>query len=116
MIVSRWLRAAGVDLIDATTGNILPGYAGPAFPGYQAAYAERIRVQAAISVTTSGSVASLDLMEEIIGARRVDLVFMGRALLRNPSWTIEAARSAGVSLDLAIPTYDRASGPFERGY
>ena len=116
VMVSQWLRDAGVDLIDATTGNILPGYAGPVFPGYQVAYAERIRAEANISVATSGSVAALDLMEEIIGANRVDLVFMGRALLRNPCWAIEAAHSAGVSLDLPIPTYRRATGPFERGY
>ena len=107
-IISQWLHDAGVDLIDATTGNILPGY--------QVGYAERIRAEAAISVATSGSIASLDLMEEIIGANRVDLVFMGRALLRNPCGAIEAAHSAGVSLDLPLPTYHRATGPFERGY
>lgn len=114
--VSHWLRAAGVDLIDATTGNILPGYPGPVYPGYQVAYAERIRAETGLPVATSGSVASLDLMEEIIGAGRVDLVFMGRPLLRNPFWAIDAARTAGVVLDLPIPTYYRATGPFERGY
>ena len=107
-IISQWLHDVGVDLIDATTGNILPGY--------QVGYAERIRAEAAISVATSGSIASLDLMEEIIGANRADLVFMGRALLRNPCGAIEAAHSAGVSLDLPLPTYHRATDPFERGY
>lgn len=114
--VSHWLREAGVDLIDATTGNLLPGYPGPVFPGYQVGYAEKIRAATGLPVATSGSVAALDLMEEIVGAGRVDLVFMGRALLRNPNWAIDAARSAGISLELPIPTYHRATGPFERGY
>jgi NADPH2 dehydrogenase len=114
--VSQWLRDAGVDLVDATTGNILPGYPGPVFPGYQVGYAEKIRAATGLAVATSGSIASLDLMEEIIGAGRVDLVFMGRALLRNPFWAIDAARSADVTLELPIQTYARATGPFERGY
>ena len=114
--VSHWLREVGVDLVDATTGNILPGYPGPVFPGYQVGYAEKIGAATGLSVATSGSIASLDLMEEIIGAGRVDLVFMGRALLRHPFWAIDAARSAGVSLELPIQTYARATGPFERGY
>lgn len=116
LILGGWLREAGVDLIDATTGNILPGYGGPVFPGYQVSYAEKIRRATELAVATSGSVASLDLMEEIIGAGRVDLVFMARALLRNPFWAIDAARAAGVSQELPIPTYARATGPFERGF
>ncbi len=116
VIVSGWLRDAGVDLLDATTGNILPGYGGPVYPGYQVAYAERLRAATGLPVASSGSLASLDLLEEIVGAGRVDLVFLGRALLRNPSWTIEAARAAGIELALPMPTYHRATGPFERGY
>lgn len=114
--VSRWLRDAGVDLIDVTTGNIVPGYSGPVFPGYQVAYAERLRHALDMPVATSGSLASLDLLEEIVGAGRADLVMLGRALLRNPHWALEAAQAAGVDIDLPIPTYRRATGPFERGY
>ena len=110
------LKAAGVDLIDVTTGNILPGYPGPVYPGYQVPYAEALRKTISIATATTGSVASLDLMEEIIGAGRVDLVFLGRALLRDPFWTIAASEQAGVALDLPMPTYARASGPFERGF
>lgn len=115
--LSAKLKEAGVDLIDATTGNIMPGgYAGEVYPGYQVRYAEEIRKAVGISTATTGSVASLDLMEEIIGAGRVDLVFMGRPLMRNPFWAIEAARQAGVDIDLPIQTYARATGPFERGF
>ncbi|KQV37022.1 hypothetical protein [Rhizobium sp. Root1204] len=117
LLLSAKLKDAGVDLIDATTGNIKPGgYAGKVYPGYQVRYAEEIRKATGIATATTGSVASLDLMEEIIGAGRVDLIFMGRALMRNPFWAIDAARQAGVEIDLPIPTYARATGPFERGF
>lgn len=115
--LSKKLKQAGVDLIDATTGNIVAGkYDGEVYPGYQVRFAEEIRKSTGIATATTGSVASLDLMEEIIGAGRVDLVFMGRPLMRNPFWAIEAARQAGVEIELPIPTYARATGPFERGF
>lgn len=117
LTLSKRLKTEGVDLIDVTTGNILSApYSAPVYPGYQVRYAEAVRRAAEIATGTSGSVASLDLIEEIIGAGRVDLVFMGRALMRDPFWPIEAARAAGVSLDLPMPTYARGTGPFERGF
>jgi NADPH2 dehydrogenase len=114
--VGGWLRDAGVDLIDAITGNIVPGYAGAVLPGYPVRYAERMRRAIGLPTATSGSLASIDLMEEIVGAGRADLVCVGRALLRNPAWAIEAARQAGVELDVPIQTYYRATAPYERGY
>jgi NADPH2 dehydrogenase len=111
------LKEEGVDLIDVTTGNLFSGaYPGSVYPGYQVRYAETVSKHVGIATATTGSVASLDLIEEIIGAKRVDLVFMGRALMREPFWAIEAARRAGVALDLPIPTYARGTGPFERGF
>ncbi|MGE0485052.1 MAG: NADH:flavin oxidoreductase/NADH oxidase [Gammaproteobacteria bacterium] len=110
------LAEAGVDLIDVTTGNLVPGHAAPVYPGYQVQYAERVRAATGCAVATVGSLASADLMEEILGAGRVDLVCVGRELIRNPNWPIECARRAGVDLALAIPTYARATGPYERGF
>ncbi|MCB1748294.1 MAG: NADH:flavin oxidoreductase/NADH oxidase [Gammaproteobacteria bacterium] len=115
-----WLAArlveAGVDLLDVTTGNLVPGHAAPVYPGYQVQYAERVRAATGCAVATVGSLASADLMEEILGAGRVDLVCVGRELIRNPNWPIECARRAGVDIALAIPTYARATGPYERGF
>jgi len=115
--LARRLKEAGVDLIDVTTGNIVPGtYKGPVYPGYQVRYAEAVRNHTGVRTCTTGSITSLELIEEILGARRVDLVCLGRELMRNPFWAIEAARSAGIKLDLPMPTYARGTGPFERGF
>lgn len=115
-ILARELAARGVDLIDVQTGNILPGYEGRVYPGYQVPYAERIRAVSGLPTAATGSIASIDLAEEIIGSGRSDLIFMGRTLLRDPFWPIRAAREAGVEMELPIPTYARATGPFERGF
>ena len=102
--------------MDVSTGNLAPGHATPVYPGYQVRYAERVRQAAAIPVAAVGSLASADLMEEILGAQRVDLVGVGRELIRNPNWPIECARRAGVDMQLPIATYARASGPYQRGF
>ncbi len=110
------LKARGVDMIDVQTGNILPGYEGPVFPGYQSGYGARIREATGLAVAATGSIASVDLAEDLIGGERADLVFIGRALLRDPFWAIRAAREAGAEVEFPIPTYARATGPFERGF
>ena len=117
---ARWfaqaLAARGVDLLDVSAGNIVPGHPPGVYPGYQLRYAERLRHDIGLRVATTGSVASPDLLEEALGAERIDLAFVGRALLRNPFWLLEAARAAGIVLKLPIPTYGRATGPYERGF
>lgn len=110
------LRARHVDLLDVSAGNIVPGHARPVYPGYQLRYAEQFKRQIGLATATTGSVASPDLLEEALGTERIDLAFVGRALLRNPMWLLDAARRAGVSLELPIPTYARASGPYQRGF
>ncbi len=116
----RWLAARfaelGVDLLDVTSGNLVPTYDAPVYPGYQVRYAEAIREASGLAVASVGSLASADLMEEIIGAGRVDLVFVGRELIRNPNWPIAAARRAGAALSLPIETYARATDAYERGF
>ncbi len=110
------LHARGVDLLDISAGNIVPGHAAVVYPGYQLKYAEALKRDVGILTATTGSVAVPDVLEEALGAGRIDLAFIGRALLRNPCWLIDAARRAGVNLTLPIPTYGRASGPYERGF
>ncbi len=110
------LRIRGVDLLDISAGNIVPGHPASVYPGYQLKYAEHLKREVGMLTATTGSVAAADLLEEALGAGRIDLAFVGRALLRNPFWLIDAARHAGVTLTLPIPTYARATGPYERGF
>lgn len=114
--LSKALKARGVDLIDVTTGNILPGYEGEVYPGYQTPYATRIKQEADIPVGATGSIASVDLADFLLSSGQTDLVMMGRALLRDPFWPIRAAKEAGVEVDFPIPTYARATGPYDRGF
>jgi NADPH2 dehydrogenase len=116
LALARELKNRGVDLIDVQTGNILPGYEGAVYPGYQTPYAVRIKAETGLPVGATGSIASIELAEYILGSGDADLVFMGRTLLRDPFWPIRAAKEEGIEVEFPIPTYSRATGPFERGF
>ncbi|MGI4945546.1 MAG: NADH:flavin oxidoreductase/NADH oxidase [Janthinobacterium lividum] len=102
--VARWLRARGdVDLIDCSTGGVSPAARIPSVhPGYQVPYADRIRREAGIATGAVGMIRSADQAEEILGNERADIVFIGRSVLADPAWTLRAADTLGVPLDLPV--------------
>lgn len=96
------LKTRGVDVIDCSTGGmsasrtILEASTPPGF-GYQVAYAERIRNEARIQTMAVGLIVHSDQAERILTSGQADLVALGRELLHNPNWTLDAAEKLGVS-------------------
>ena len=104
--VARWLKEHGVDMIDCSSGGNAP-VVPPVGPGYQVPFAEKIRHEANIATMAVGLISQPEMAEEVVHNGRADVVALGRELLRNPHWTLEAARVLGV--DLAWPKqYQRA--------
>jgi 2,4-dienoyl-CoA reductase-like NADH-dependent reductase (Old Yellow Enzyme family) len=93
--LARRIGPLGVDLVDCSSGGILPSAKIPVAPGYQVPFAERIRSETgmptgAVGVITTAAQADLILREE-----KADLVIMARELLRRPYWVLDAARELG---------------------
>lgn len=103
---ARRMKAQGVDLIDCSSGGLVPAQIH-AFPGYQVNLAEQIRRQADIATGAVGLISEPSHAEEILGNGRADLVFLGRELLRNPYWAYDAAKALRTTLERPIP-YQRA--------
>ncbi|MNO14318.1 NADPH dehydrogenase [compost metagenome] len=103
---ARRMKAQGVDLIDCSSGGLVPAQIH-AFPGYQVNLAEQIRRQADIATGAVGLISEPSHAEEILGNGRADLVFLGRELLRNPYWAYDAARALRTTLERPAP-YQRA--------
>ena len=99
--VARELGRCGVDLIDCSSGGIVPVSPPVTGPGYQVPFAEQIRRQAGIATAAVGLIATPELADEIVRNGRADMVAMGRELLRNPTWPLHAARALGH--DIAWP-------------
>ncbi len=107
--IGRWLRAhGGVDLMDCSAGGVSPAARIPSVhPGYQVPYADRMRREAGIATGAVGMIRTPELAAEIVANERADLVFIGRAVLADPGWTLRAAEALGVTLDLP-PQYRRS--------
>ncbi|EQB36036.1 MULTISPECIES: NADPH dehydrogenase NamA [Virgibacillus] len=92
------LKQDGVELIDCSSGGVVPAKI-KTFPGYQLTRCERIKQQIGIYTGAVGLITTGIQAEEILQNDRADLVFIGRALLRNPYWAKEAADQLGDNID-----------------
>jgi 2,4-dienoyl-CoA reductase-like NADH-dependent reductase (Old Yellow Enzyme family) len=86
------LKKMGVDLIDCSSGGNVPHAQIPVGPGYQVAFAERIRREAEILTAAVGMITSPIQAEHIIRTGQADAVIMAREFLRDPYWALRAAR------------------------
>jgi 2,4-dienoyl-CoA reductase-like NADH-dependent reductase (Old Yellow Enzyme family) len=90
--LARQLKPMGVDLIDCSSGGNVPHAKIPVGPGYQVAFAERIRREAQIRTGAVGMITSPVQAEHIIRTEQADAVIMAREFLRDPYWPLRAAR------------------------
>ena len=95
VVLARQLKLLGVDLIDVSSGGIVPHAAIPVAPLYQVALSERIRSEAKIPTGAVGIVTAPEEAESIVRSGKGDAVLIGRAMLRNPNWPLEAALKLG---------------------
>jgi len=86
----------GVDLIDVSSGALVPEAKIKVGPGYQVPFASAIREQAGIATGAVGMITDAAQAEEIIAAGQADLVLLARALLRDPQWPLRAAHALRV--------------------
>jgi 2,4-dienoyl-CoA reductase-like NADH-dependent reductase (Old Yellow Enzyme family) len=96
--LARLLRERNVDLIDCSSGGVVPGVRIPVAPGYQIGFAERIREDAGIATGAVGLITAPEQADETIRAGRADVVLLARQLLRDPYWPLHAARHLGVGI------------------
>ena len=104
---SRWLKESGVDLVDCSTGGLVPGARIPVAPNYQVPFAETIRREAGVATGAVGLISEPEQAEEIVAAGRADAVFLARAELRDPYWPLHAARQLGAEAPWPVQ-YGRA--------
>ena len=107
VVLARALKSAGVDLIDASSGGIVPGVVIPVAPGYQVPFAAAIRKQVDIPTAAVGMITEPAQADAIITSGQADLVFLAREMLREPYWALKAGRALGQDQKWPIQ-YERA--------
>ena len=88
------LKDSGVDLIDCSSGGNVHNAKIPAAPGYQVPFSEEIR-KTGIMTSAVGLITGAVQAEAILQEGQADLILMGRELLRNPYFPLNAARELG---------------------
>ncbi len=105
--LARLVQRLGVDLIDCSSGALVPYAKIPVKPGFQVPFAERIRKEAGILTGAIGLITEPQQADNIIRAGEADLVIVARKLLRDPYWPHHAAKALGAKT--AVPDqYARA--------
>jgi 2,4-dienoyl-CoA reductase-like NADH-dependent reductase (Old Yellow Enzyme family) len=89
----RRLKGLGVDLIDVSSGGVVPYAKVPVAPGYQVGFASEIRRQAGIATGAVGMITDPAQAETTLATQQADLVFLARQLLRDPYWPRRAAKA-----------------------
>ncbi|MDX6444048.1 MAG: hypothetical protein QOH71_1122 [Blastocatellia bacterium] len=89
------LKDLGIDLIDCSSGGLVPFAKIPVGPGYQVAFASAIRKEVGIATGAVGLITEPRQAEQIISSGDADAIFLARAMLRDPYWANHAAQELG---------------------
>src|SRR4051812_34223271 len=93
--LSKRLKAEGVDLIDVSSGGLVPQARIPVGKGYQVPFARQIRLAADIRTGAVGLITEPEHADSIITAGDANMVFIARELLREPYWALKAQHALG---------------------
>ncbi|KAF1718290.1 oxidoreductase [Pseudoxanthomonas yeongjuensis] len=105
--LSHGLAELGVDLVDVSSGGLVPGAKIPVTPGYQVDFASRIRKEAGIATGAVGLITEPQQAEDIIASGQADVVLLAREELRDPYFPRRAAKVLGVEIEAPLQ-YGRA--------
>ena len=93
--LAKLLKAVGVDMMDCSSGGLVPDAKIEVKPGYQVPFAQEIRHGATITTAAVGFITEAKPADEIIRCGQADVVLLGRQLLADAYWPAHAAKSLG---------------------
>jgi 2,4-dienoyl-CoA reductase-like NADH-dependent reductase (Old Yellow Enzyme family) len=93
--LARRLAGHGVDLVDVSSGGLVPSAKIPVEPGFQAPFAARIRREAGMSTAAVGMIIEPKQANDIVAEGEADIVLLAREMLRDPYWPLHAASALG---------------------
>lgn len=96
------LKNMGVDLIDCSSGGIVPEVKIPLGPGYQVQFSEQIKKETGIMTGAVGLITNAKQAEEILTKGKADFILVARASLRDPYFALHAAHDLGDDVDWPV--------------
>jgi 2,4-dienoyl-CoA reductase-like NADH-dependent reductase (Old Yellow Enzyme family) len=89
--LAKILKTHQVDLMDISSGGLVPYAKIPAGSGFQTPFADRIRREAGVPTGTVGFITGAAQADHIIRTGQADIVLIAREFLRDPYWPLQAA-------------------------
>ncbi len=96
--LAKLLKAEGVDLMDCSSGGVVPDAKIIVKPGYQVPFAEKIRQGADIATAAVGFITEPKQADDIVRNGQSDVVLLARQMLVDPYWPAHAAKALGHKL------------------
>jgi 2,4-dienoyl-CoA reductase-like NADH-dependent reductase (Old Yellow Enzyme family) len=96
--LAKLLKAAGVDLVDCSSGGVVPDVTIKVEPGYQVPFAEKVRHGAGIATAAVGFITEPKQADDIVRGGKADVVLLGRQMLVDPYWPVHAGKALGHKL------------------
>ena len=109
-LVSQWAAAEGADLFDISSGGLVTGVKIPSGPGYQVPLSTHVALRVDEPVTAVGQITTGEQAQEILTNTPIDVIMIGRALLRDPYWALRAAAELGQPIEWPVQ-YARGKWP-----
>jgi 2,4-dienoyl-CoA reductase (NADPH2) len=91
--LARALCERGADLIDCSSGGLVPRATIPVGKGYQVPFAAAVRREVGVATGAVGLITEPAHANEIITSGAADLVFLAREMLREPYWALHAQQA-----------------------
>lgn len=101
------VKDKGIDLMDCSSGSVVPGVKIPAAPNYQVPFAAAVRKGSGMLTGAVGIIIKPDQAEAILAEGKADMIFMAREMLRDPYFPLRAARELGYDIKWPVQ-YERA--------
>jgi 2,4-dienoyl-CoA reductase-like NADH-dependent reductase (Old Yellow Enzyme family) len=95
VVLAGRLKESGIDLIDVSSGGLVPKAHIPVGQGYQVPLARKIREEAGVMTAAVGLITEVRHANEIVTGGDADLVLLARELLREPYWALKAQQELG---------------------
>lgn len=95
VVLAGRLKGLGIDLIDCSSGGLVPKARIPVGKGYQVPFARKIRDEAGVMTGAVGLITEAQHANEIVTGGDADLIFVARELLREPYWALKAQHELG---------------------
>ena len=96
--LAKLLKAEGVDLMDCSSGGVVPDAKITVVPGYQVPFAAKIRHGANIATAAVGFITEPKQADDIVRKSQADVVLLARQMLVDPYWPAHAAKALGYKL------------------